>query len=613
MKLKEYLDDSRLVQTLNVYTEPKDDDENKIPAGTALQNMFWNLQSNQMIVPVLGMQGMGKSTLINSILGKNILPNDADETTCVPVEVCYGETEYAEVFFKHRKTTEVVHTREELNSFVDNNENPANEKQVSKIVLHDNLPLLKNGMVIVDLPGVGSLTAENAETTNNYIKNLCTAIFVIPTTPTIRKQEVIFIKSVWSQFPTAIFVQNHWDESQRELQESVEYNTIILKKIAKELNTSYDGNIIVVNAYNALTGALQHDNEKVSKANLPALTSELDRFSDTWEKSMYQNMYGRLYYEIQNVQEIIKKRLHELDLSEEQIQQEREETLNQFKEQTKEIRRKIRDVEEYLDDAESNVKKLAKQKSEECASGIRKEVFRLIDSGITDGSQLSDAFRNFQEEYVPDALNGMFDEFQTIKFDLEEKLEELEAIQLENTMHSNTLNFDNGDAFKFEKAFAPAGGILGTFGGVALGGMASTALATALSVEAVALTNPVTLLPGLAAIAVTAVVGFIGGALGNAAKKGVTNSRATETKNEISGYIDKIQSSVYDTIINEFSQIRTNISDILSQLKDARREQQSQLEEKIYSVDAENTEDRQKLQDDLFYLETITKEMEQDA
>ena len=591
MKLKEYLDDSRLVQTLNVYTEPRDGEENKIPAGTALQNMFRNLQSNQMIVPVLGMQGMGKSTLINSILGKNILPNDADETTCVPVEVCYGETEYAEVFFKHRKTTEVVHTREELNSFVDNNENPANEKQVSKIVLHDNLPLLKNGMVIVDLPGVGSLTAENAETTNNYIKNLCTAIFVIPTTPTIRKQEVIFIKSVWSQFPTAIFVQNHWDESQRELQESVEYNTIILKKIAKELNTSYDGNIIVVNAYNALTGALQHDNEKVSKANLLALTSELDRFSDTWEKSMYQNMYGRLYYEIQNVQEIIKKRLHELDLSEEQIQQEREETLNQFKEQTKEIRRKIRDVEEYLDDAESNVKKLAKQKSEECASGIRKEVFRLIDSGITDGSQLSDAFRNFQEEYVPDALNGMFDEFQTIKFDLEEKLEELEAIQLENTMHSNTINFNNGDAFKFEKAFAPAGAILGGIGGyVAMGAIA----------------GPIGVVVGLT-------ITIVGSIIGTISKKMTTANRAEKTKNEIAPSIDEIQSSVYNTIINEFSQIRTNISDILSQLKDARREQQSQLEEKIYSVDAENTEDRQKLQDDLSYLETITKEMEQDA
>lgn len=613
MKPIEYLDDARLVQTLNLYTETKGGDEKITPSGTALRNMYRNLQSNRMIVPVLGMQGMGKSTLINSILGKNILPNDADETTCAPVEVCYDEKEYAEVFFKHSKAVTIVHTREELNAFVDNNENPANKKQVSKIILHDTLPLLKNGMVIVDLPGVGSLTAENAETTNNYIKNLCTAIFVIPTTPTIRNKEAIFIKAVWSQFPTAVFVQNLWDESDRELKESVEYNTLMLKKIAGEINTSYDGKIIVVNAYDALAGALQHDDRRVREANLPELISELTKFSDTWENNMYRNMCGRLYGEIANVRKIIQKRLHELDLSEAEIQQEREAALNQFKEQTKEIRGKIRETEEYLDDAEDMVRQLAKQKSEECTSGIRKEIYRLIDSGITDGSQLTDAFRNFQEEYIPETLNDMFDTFRTIKFELDGKLEELEAIHFENNMNGNTFDFDNGDAFKFEKSFDTTGSILGGIGGFVLGGAASSALTAAIGAEAVTLTNPVTLLPGLTLMAITAVVGFIGAALGNKAKKEVTSSRAEKTKSELSDYFDKIRSGVYDTIVNEFDQIRTNISDTLGQLKDIRKKQQAMLEEEIYSVGIENTDDRQKLKDDLSYLETVAKELAENA
>lgn len=613
MKLKEYLGNSKLIQTLDAYTMPKEEDKTTLAAGSALKSIYHNAQSNQMIVPVLGMQGMGKSTLINAILGKNILPNDADETTCVPVEVCYGDTEYAEVFFKDRKNTEIVYTREELNAFVDNNENPANQKQVSKIVLYDQLPLLQNGMVIVDLPGVGSMTAANADTTHHYIKNLCTAIFVIPTTPTIRKQEAIFIKSVWSQFPTAIFVQNLWDENPRELQESVEYNTLILKKIAKELNTSFNGEIIVVNAYDALIGGLQHNDEQVKKANLPALFSELHRFSETWEKNMYQSIFSKLYYVIQYVSTIIQKRIHELDISKEQIQQECEERLNQFKEQTKKIRRKIREVDDYLDEIEAKVKEIAQQKADECTSGIRREIFNLIDKGVTDGEQLTDAFKNYQEEYVPDALNGMFVEFQQIKIDLEAKLEELESIQLKNDMHSQIMRFDNGDALKFEKTFAPVCGVAGTIGGVALGGLVNGALMTALSVEAVTITNPVTLIPGLVALAVTTVVGIIGGAIGNAAKKGVSNVRIDKTKKEIAPYIDEIQSSVYNTIIDEFNKIRQNVTAVLEQLKETRKDVQTKLEEEIYSVEEIEHGDRNKMEADNQYLKAVLKEMEQDA
>ena len=51
-----------------------------------------NLNKKEIIVPVLGIQGAGKSSFLNSILMEdNILPTDVDETTCVPVEVRYGE------------------------------------------------------------------------------------------------------------------------------------------------------------------------------------------------------------------------------------------------------------------------------------------------------------------------------------------------------------------------------------------------------------------------------------------------------------------------------------------------------------------------------------------
>ena len=608
MKLNEYLENKRLSVLLDCYSIS----DNEVPKSEELRAIYANMQTGRMIVPVLGMQGMGKSTLINGILGKNILPNDADETTCVPVEVCYGEDEHAEVFFKDERTVKIVHTREELNSYVDNNENPANKKLVKKIVLYDKLPLLKSGMVIVDLPGVGSLTAENAETTKQYIQELCTAIFVIPTTPTIRKQEAFFIKSVWSQFPTAIFVQNLWDESPRELKESVEYNDLMLKKIAGELNNSYDSGIIVVNAYNALTGAMKNDKKAMEEANLPKLLNELGRFADEWRARMERSMYARLRYELISDRDVIGKRLHELDLTDEQVQNERMEELNKFNEQTKKLNKTFREIDDYIDDAEEKIRKLSKKAADDCAANIRKDIFRLIDSGVTDGPQLTAAFKDFQEEYVPEALDGMFVEFQRIKLDIDEKFDELRKVTVENDANVRMFSFENGDAFKFEKAFAPAGTITGALGGLAVGGIASGAIATALSIESVSLTNPVTFLPGLAAFAITATIGIIGGILGNSLRKGVTKSRGEKTKEELAPYFDKISSGVYDAINNGFSKIRENVDLAVKQFNDDRKAFKQQLEEAVYSTSDSICDDRQVLMDDMRCIEAFIKEVSED-
>lgn len=88
MKYVDLINDSRFNFLLEKYLN-KDNTVNYIEY---FNHFIDNLNDKEIIIPVLGIQGAGKSSFLNSILMEdNILPTDVDETTCVPVEVRYGE------------------------------------------------------------------------------------------------------------------------------------------------------------------------------------------------------------------------------------------------------------------------------------------------------------------------------------------------------------------------------------------------------------------------------------------------------------------------------------------------------------------------------------------
>ena len=61
MKLIEILD-KKLVAFLDQYSDTQES------VGTTLLRIIQNMDNAEVIIPVLGMQGMGKSTLINGLL-----------------------------------------------------------------------------------------------------------------------------------------------------------------------------------------------------------------------------------------------------------------------------------------------------------------------------------------------------------------------------------------------------------------------------------------------------------------------------------------------------------------------------------------------------------------
>ncbi|MEE3415946.1 MAG: dynamin family protein [Prevotella sp.] len=576
----EQLFDQKLADFLDAYSDTKES------LGSGILKSIKNSKRSELIIPVLGMQGMGKSTLINGLLEENILPNDADETTCVPVEVKFGTTECAKVHFFDKKNEIIVHTREELNEYVDNNYNPANEKHVANIELFRNISILKDGMVIVDLPGVGSLTKENENTTKRYVENLCSAIFVIPTVPTIRNKEALFIKSLWSQFSKAIFVQNEWGESKEELNDSIDFNNKVLRKIAEEVHNPYNDEIIVVNAYKAVAGAVKNDQSLIDKSNIKTLYDKIIEIASNWEDTRESLLQTRINLSIEYVKGVILKRLSDLKKSKDEIEEENKRQLEVFHQGTIELLDKVDKLKRYLRDQEDEVYFTTRQKASESAKKIRAAIYRVIDKGVYDGERLSTAFNDIQEDEIKDFTNDIIDLFMTIKFEVEKQFAEIQQIQIDNDINIHAEKTDFGNSFKWEKGFQ----VISNIGG-AIGMLGAKSLLVACGFAGPA--GWVVAGVGFAILSVFSLLGF-------GVKKIKQSERADKAKKQISPYIDEIEHSLMKSIPSKYEEFAFSCYEILDKIVSDRREEEARFKKSLNEVIDDSQEE--KLQKDWEYI-----------
>lgn len=594
MKLSKILD-KKLVDFLDRYSDTQES------VGTNLLHIIKNMDNAEVIIPVLGMQGMGKSTLINGLLKENILPNDADETTCVPVEVKFGTKECAIVHFFDKSNTITVHTREELNEYVDNNYNPANEKRVARIELFRNNEMLKNSMVIVDLPGVGSLTKENENTTKRYVENLCSAIFVIPTVPTIRNKESLFIKSLWSQFSKAIFVQNDWGETKDEIRESMDFNNKVLRNIAEELHNPYDNDIVLVNAYNAIAGSLSNDVALVNSSNIRTLYDKIMQLSSNWEKERENVIFTRLKLCIEFAKGIILKRLSDIGKSKEQIKLENDKKISEFNQGTIELLNKINALKSYLREQEDEIYFIAKAKSKECSKKIRAAIYKVIDSGVYDGEYLSSAFADIQEEETKDFMNEIIDLFMNIKFEVESRFDEIQQIEFENEINIHSVEYSSDSSTKWEKGFQLAANIGGGVVGVLGAGAGAAAIYSALGIAAAS--GPAGWVVAGVGLAIYGVFSLLGWRV----KKYVQSDRADKAKRQISEKIDEIELSLMKIIPEKYADFSLSCNETLDNILKYREIELAKLKE--YMSEGVSNEDEDVLKADLDYIINKQKEL----
>ena len=151
----------------------------------------------------------GKSTLLNALIGKPILPSGVVPVTAVPTILRFGESLGARVRLRNGEWTDIAIAA--IEEYVSEVRNPENSKGVAGLEVFVPSPLLAEGMCFVDTPGLGSVFAGNTAATHAFLPHIDAAIVVIGADPPIARDELALVESVAKEIPDILFVLNKAD------------------------------------------------------------------------------------------------------------------------------------------------------------------------------------------------------------------------------------------------------------------------------------------------------------------------------------------------------------------------------------------------------------------
>ena len=197
------------------------------------------LEKGEFNLAVCGKVKNGKSSLINALIGKEILPVCNDVATSRVFKISHADKECFYVVFGNGNRKKIE--KEDLPLYGNQSViNKAGEQEIEDTIafiqVYAPISFLPEGVSLIDTPGIGSTYPQHTAITKQYIKKADAALFVLNPTP-LEDIEVDFLKEIIKVTPGILFVTTKVDQNSKEsVNENIIRNhQIIEKKVGEDL------------------------------------------------------------------------------------------------------------------------------------------------------------------------------------------------------------------------------------------------------------------------------------------------------------------------------------------------------------------------------------------
>ena len=231
----------------------------------------------------------GKSTVINALLGTDLLPAGVVPLTSVVTLVSYGDTPGATVTFDDGETRAIA--LDALPDYVTEPGNPHNAKRVLHVAVDFPAAWLKGGIHLVDTPGIGSVHRHNTDVTYRYLPEADAVVFVASADQPVSGAELDFLVDIRRYAAKVFCLLNKVDYlTEVEQSQSLEFVTATLREA---LGAPVP--VFAISARLALQGRTNNDPALLARSGLPAFSESLQRFlmddgGAAWLASLSQHL-----------------------------------------------------------------------------------------------------------------------------------------------------------------------------------------------------------------------------------------------------------------------------------------------------------------------------------
>ena len=265
---------------------------------TSLQRLIVsveNLSANKFIdIAIFGQFKAGKSSFINSFIGKPILPTAVIPATSVITRIYFGEKEKAYIKFNNDKTEEIL--LNEIENYVTESKNPGNTKGVT--IANIEIPELKQykGICFTDTPGLGSIYIHNTQTANDWSAEATIALVCISAERPLSEFDLNLIRELDTNSYKLICLLTKTDLFTTEQLEEINVflQTSLNKEIGKNIviynysifnNTDFYKNKIYENICKPLLERYDNEIEKIFQHKVLTIANKLQNYIDIAYKS----------------------------------------------------------------------------------------------------------------------------------------------------------------------------------------------------------------------------------------------------------------------------------------------------------------------------------------
>jgi ribosome biogenesis GTPase A len=238
------------------------------------QALLVKLAEDRFNLAVVGQFKRGKSSLMNAIIGRDLLPTGYLPLTSAITTLCYGPEERVVLRRKGWALEQEIDI-DELAEYVTERGNPDNEKGLIEARVEMPVPFLRRGLYFIDTPGIGSANQAATATTYQFLPDADAVILVTSVEAPMSSVEESLLRDIRKDVRKLFIVVNKIDLlDEANLAPVIDYIRLIF---AQNLETEAL-RLFPVSSRLGLQAKQGHAMDLLSESGLEAFENELSRF-----------------------------------------------------------------------------------------------------------------------------------------------------------------------------------------------------------------------------------------------------------------------------------------------------------------------------------------------